>query len=361
MLNLTYTVADQNFATTKSLGILNLSIQLAKALASSRRFNRFTILSNSTIHSDILNAEIQLLNQDFAIANKVTRLLWDQWGVYQAAASIANDWLFLPKGFASFMRRPPSRLAAYVHDAMIEHYRTNYPGRMSGFECWYFRKSLRATIQYADLIFTNSDFTRTEVLRLAKDFGCTPPPIVVAGIGFNASLAHPKTKKNQMVFLASKWPHKLTSLAIDYLDKWQNQTRFDGSIVFVGAMPECSRIPKHARWTQYPRLEEDQFRTIIEESRALIFFSDYEGFGMPPVEAVISGTCPVFSDISATREVMRGTGYPFQNDSYESFADAMDQALHNEETLISQWRETLLTSHRWEKVAQTVTNSLENF
>ena len=360
MLNLTYSVADQNFAKTKSLGILNLSIQLAKALASSRRLNRFTVLSNTTIRCGIPEAEAQIVDCDRVIANKLTRVFWDQWGVYQAAAATANDWLFLPKGFASFTRKPPCRLAVYIHDTMMSHYEAHYPGRMPAFESWYFKASLKNTIKQADRIFTNSEFTRSEVLRHAQSLGCPPPPVTVAGIGFEAPGAPPETKKDQIVFLASTWPHKQTALAVQYAERWQNESHYEGRLLWIGGLPEGVRLPNHQGWQQHPRLEEAAFRKIMEESRALVFFSDYEGFGMPCVEAALSQTCPVFSDIPATREVMHGMGFAFQNGDYESFANAMEKALRQSETLSCDWRETLLKIHCWENVVQTIADTLEN-
>lgn len=360
MLNLTYSVADQNFAKTKSLGILNLSIQLARALAASRRLNRLTLLSNATIHCGIPKNEAQIRDYDFVIANKLARVFWDQWGVYRAAASVGNDWLFLPKGFASFTRKPPCRLAVYIHDTMLSHYEAHYPGRMPAFESWYFKASLKTTIQRADQIFTNSEFTRKEVLRFAESLGYPAPRITVAGIGFEAPATAPKAKKNQVVVLASAWPHKRTVLALEYADRWQKETHYEGKVLWVGALPEGSQFPSHPGWERHPRLAEDAFRTILDESRAVVFFSDYEGFGMPCVEAALSQTCPVFSDIPATREVMHGMGFAFQNSSYESFASAMDQALRCPESLLSQWREALLQTHCWEKVVETIADTLEN-
>lgn len=358
MLKVSYSIADQNFETTKSLGILNLSVNLLEALAASHQFENLTVFSNSTIKCKISSDTCQILKFNSPIKNKIRRLLWDQWGVYRAATLTGNDWLFLPKGFASFVRKPPCRLAAYVHDTMQKHYEVAYPGQMSAFETWYFRRALQATIKYADVIFTNSDFTRNELRRLSESYGFRLPRTEVAGIGFSDVSRSLVVKKEQIMVLASKWPHKLTPLAIEFINRWQERVKFGGNVVWIGHLPNHCSLPPHSNWQHYLRLGEKDFQKILDESRVMVYFSNYEGFGMPPVEAIISQTCPVFSDLPVTREVMHGSGFSFENENFESFASAMSKALASPQELLVDWKEKLLDAHRWEKVVSTVVNTL---
>ncbi|MDD5349625.1 MAG: glycosyltransferase family 9 protein [Chthoniobacteraceae bacterium] len=357
-IRLVYSLADQNFATTKSIGILNLSTALAEALAASGRIDSLTVLSNSTIQCALPGASARVLIFDKVIKNKVARLLWDQWGVYGAVPTAPGEWLFLPKGFASFLRKPPCRLAAYVHYTIFMYYGAHYPRQMPRFESVYFKTALKATIKSADVIFTNSAFTRGEVLRLAESLRLPPPPVVVAGIGFSALPGPAPAKKNQVMILVSKWPHKLTSLAIQYADRWQRETNYDGEILWVGMIDWSSRLPSHPGWRHFPRLPEEPFHNMLRESRVLVFFSDYEGFGMPPVEAAINLTYPVYSNIPAVSEAMGGRGGAFENGDYASFAKAMETALRCERAVVEAWSRELLETHPWTKVAATITNTL---
>jgi glycosyltransferase involved in cell wall biosynthesis len=92
----------------------------------------------------------------------------------------------------------------------------------------------------------------------------------------------------------------------------------------------------------------------------LVFFSEYEGFGMPPVEAALAGVCPVFSAIPATTEVMEGTGLEFENDCYDSFAKAMDQSFTLSREHIADWGARLTDQHSWTKVADRVVAGLNS-
>lgn len=139
--------------------------------------------------------------------------------MYSAARRAGNEWLFLPKGFASFARRCPVKLAGYVHDIMGEYYHQHYRGYEPRLEYEYFARSLRAALRQARVLFTNSAFTRSELLGLAGRWGIAAPPVVVAGYGFDAESYEPPPKENTVLLFASKVPHKQTGLALRLLDR----------------------------------------------------------------------------------------------------------------------------------------------
>jgi glycosyltransferase involved in cell wall biosynthesis len=118
---------------------------------------------------------------------------------------------------------------------------------------------------------------------------------------------------------------------------------------------ETPLIPQF-RW--HPRLPEKEFRELMATSRVVLFTSEYEGFGRPPVEAVLVGACPVYSDIPATREVMNGAGCPFTNGDYESFAAAMRSALSVTPAQIAVWFDELTRRHNWDSVVDRILPAL---
>lgn len=358
-LTLTYSLADQSFNQTKSVGIFNVSTQLLKNLAKGIKFVRLSVLSNSTLHGRLqLPPGIDIRYHDEAISGRIGRILWDQWGVYSTAKDIGNKWLFLPKGFSSFFRPQDFKLAVYIYDAIHDFYRINYPGVMPWLESKYFINCLKETFRNANVIFTDSDFAKDELNRLARSFKLDPPPIITAGIGFTRDIETAAVKRNSLLLLTSHWPHKLTCKAISFVERWQKQADFSGEVDLVGSLPRGIRLPRLAGWRHHKRLSETTYRQFLAQARVLLFFSAYEGFGMPPVEATISGTCPVFSDVPTTREVMEETGFSFSNDSYESFVQAMDKALNLSELQIQLWAGQLLKRHNWDKVVERISNGL---
>lgn len=359
-LRITYSLADQSFAKTKSIGIFNLSLGLVRELQTRSEISRLDVLTNSSL-SDLVPAAANtgIYNFDTALKGQLGRIKWDQWDVYSAARRRRNQWLFLPKGFASFIRRPPMRLATCVADTIHDFYREHHPEAVSGLEDRYFDLSLRATIRNSDLIFTISDFTRREVIRIAEKLGIPPPPVVHSGIGFKDSAMPPSERKSGFVILAGRFPHKLTKQMVDWIDRWQRTTAFAEEINWIGALPEGITLPDHSNWQLNPRLSESEYRDKISGSRVLLFASEYEGFGMPPVEATIAGTAPVFSGIPATTEVMGNAGFSFDNADYESFHTALTGALGATANQVATWKEELLARHSWKQVCDRIVTGLQ--
>lgn len=358
-LTITYSLIDQDFNQTKSVGIFNVSTQLIENLARDVRFTGLNVLSNSGLRNRLrLPPRIFIEYYDEAISSKIGRMIWDQWGVYEAAKRSGNQWLFLPKGFASFIRRPVSKLAVYIYDTVNDFYRFNYPGTMPWMESLYFTQCLKGALKYADVIFTDSDFAKNELKRMAHSFKLRVPPIITAGIGFTARNDKIVIKRDSLLLLTSVWPHKFTKRAVDFIERWQKQSGFSGNIELIGSLPTGMCLPKLAGWRHHSRLSEIKYRRFLAEAKVLLFFSAYEGFGMPPVEAMIAGTCPVFSDLSVTREIMGERGYAFLNDSYESFVQAIDKALNVSKTQIQLWAEQLLERHNWGKVVEKIVSGL---
>lgn len=358
-LSLTYSLADQDFARTKSIGIFNVSLQLGRALAEEPRLAQFTVLANHTLQRVLaLPPRAEVVMCESAIGGRVERILWDQWKVYSATQRAARDWLLLPKGFASFLRRPPVRLAVYVHDMMHDVYASEYPGQVPTIENQYFRRSMLATIRDAELIFTNTEFTAHEVRRVARKHSLPEPRVCCAGIGFEPRPRLAVPRENRIVALTARWPHKRSDLAVAWLRRWQDESGFEGDIDLIGGLPAGVRCPARWGWLHSERLAEPAYRELLHQARALVYFSDHEGFGMPPVEALLAGACPVFSSLPPTLEAMGDAGLPFSNTDYESFKHAMNRALGVTPETISGWAEKLLARHQWSQVAERVVTAM---
>ena len=66
---------------------------------------------------------------------------------------------------------------------------------------------------------------------------------------------------------------------------------------------------------------------LYNQAELFVYPSRYEGFGLPPLEAMACGVPVVTSDRSATAEVGRGAAVLINPDSDESLADGMRQVL----------------------------------
>ncbi len=366
-LRLSYSLADQEFIHTKSLGVWNVSTQLLGHLAAHPQVENLTVFTNHTQSSlPPFGPKTTIEEHNCAVrkwGRGWGRVWWDQSGVYSAAQRSGNPWLFLPKGYSPIYRNCPVRLAAYVHDAMHDHYRNhknNYPHNPLAREAGYFMRSLRATLREAEVIFTNTDFTRSEVLRLAGLWNLPMPYVITAGIGFE--MLNPRVTGNghrqRIVVLAGPWPHKCTRLAVDSMQRWVKSRKFDGGVDWIGAMPPGLTLPNLPGWKHHQRLSQDDYEKVLGHAATVVYFSAYEGFGMPPVEGTLAGAAAVYSAIPAMTEVMGDCGYSFRNESFDEFARSMDQALQTPRELLRDWQRHLSRRHSWATIANRIAEQL---
>ncbi len=360
MLDIVYSMADQNVGTTKSMGIYNFSLHLARHLAEHPLLGKLTIFSNRTVSPvlGVAGGRARVQECDCPLRSKLARVWWDQWALYRQARSTGHRWLFLPKGFCSFLARPRVQIAAYVHDIMREFYRRHYPKTGLNLEGAYFLRSLRATVRQSRIIFTNTEFSKSELLKWTLENQLGEPRIVVAGYGFDPVTSRRGEKANRVVLYASSMPHKRTDIAIRFLNRWLEVSGYDGVIDCIGILSPDMPRPQGPSWNWIGRVPPARGREMMRSARAVIYVSEYEGFGMPPVEAILEGTCPVFSDIPPLREVMGDAGCGFSNQSEESFLSAMNQALATQPERVEAWADYLLKRHNWQAVTDRIVQSL---
>lgn len=359
-----FSLADQSFSQTKSIGILNVSVGLLCALSEAQPNRELVLFGAELVNGCIPNQHrfSRVVPFDYASRSRLGRMWYDQVAIYRAARKFPGGWLFLPKGYASFLLPPPRqiRLACYVHDAMQVHYRERHPHFFPRIESDYFWRGFLATLRRAHLVLTNSQFTADEISAVARLRGLRTGPIKKVGIGFSAV---PSRQRNVprvgMVVLISRMPHKLTAKAVAWLSQWQaHHTGFQDPIHWIGSLPSGVRLDSFPNWRHAERLDDARYNDLISGSRVLVYFSEYEGFGMPPVEAVLQGTAPVYSDIPATREAMGQMGFSFTNDSYDDFAEAVRRALACETATLEKWAARLVERTRWTDVAKRVLDVL---
>lgn len=343
-------LTDQSFKATKSIGIFNVSMGLARGLMQCREVEELHLLCNEECADAFRDAppHVVLHELDRPVPRRFSRVWWDQVGVSRAIRRICPDWAILPKGFPPFFsRQGKTRLACYVHDVNWEYYE-KMPHHAGGtaevgeagnseaspfprHELLYFRTLGLRALRVADLVLTSTLFNRERFLAHVPQ-----ARVAVVGIGFDDAPALPEHREGRdVLFYASRFPHKLTRTGVQRLESWLRQREDGGDIRIhvIGSLPPGQDLPD-SRWILHGRLPQKELQQLMEKRcRCSVYFSDYEGYGMPPVESLRAGIPCVASHLPPIAEHIPEV-YLFDNGQEISFLRTMNRAYDATEPVV---------------------------
>jgi glycosyltransferase involved in cell wall biosynthesis len=262
-----------------------------------------------------------------------------------------------------------SRQVLTVHDAAALDHPEWFERR---FALWY-AAMLPRLIRKVRAVITVSHFSKERIVRLTNvepdrvhvifngvDRGFRPvdPKLVKEAIT-DLDLTHP-----YILFVGSLEPRKnLKTL----LEAWK-LGNFDGAtLVVAGATGhlfqrlQFDSIPEGVRLLG--RVEDDLLPALYSGAAGLVYPSIYEGFGLPPLEALACG-CPVaVSDIPAHREVCGKTAIYFDPFSPEDLSSKLEGLLRLdsvERASVAEQGVQRGSLYSWETAASETWKILEN-
>ena len=127
------------------------------------------------------------------------------------------------------------------------------------------------------------------------------------------------------------------------LKAYINQKKMNDSIIFTGY------------------ISEDELIALYWGASALIFPSLYEGFGVPPLEAMLAGVPVIASDISSIPELVGNAGLLIKPGDITGFAEAINTVLNSEKTakeLIEKGRARVM-EFSWDKTGKEIYSILQ--
>jgi glycosyltransferase involved in cell wall biosynthesis len=261
----------------------------------------------------------------------------------------------------------PAPIVTTIHDLAFEHHPETFTrrGRMQ------LKLTVRNTTRRAAHILTVSEFSRQDII---KTYRVAPEKITVTHNGcdeiFNPNFASPDealTIKNEfgisreyLLALGSLQPRKnLIRLLRAYTTLRKNHPDFQHQLVIVGRQlwltSEIMQQVQHHEFaddiivTGYA--EDKDLPALYRSATALVYPSLFEGFGLPPLEAMACGTPVITSNNSSLPEVVGDAGILINALDENSIGQAIlkvcsDQTLRNrlrnagiQRAKIFSWRE----------------------
>lgn len=195
---------------------------------------------------------------------------------------------------------------------------------------WKFRLvyylTLKIGLNRSKKIFTVSEFSKKEI---SEYFNTSRNNIIVAYSSANYLLEKKDTKvdisrfgikkKEYYLSVSSRNRHK-NQVYIEKLSRKYSNIKF----IIVGGISKSfnevnAQNTHNLIYTGY--IDDDTLVELYKNAKGFIFPSLYEGFGLPPLEAIIAGCDYIaLSDIEVFRELYSDSAYFFNNNSVEEFS-----------------------------------------
>ncbi|HVE86186.1 MAG TPA: glycosyltransferase family 1 protein [Myxococcales bacterium] len=267
------------------------------------------------------------------------------------------------------LRRPPGkRLVLTVHDLIPEV----LPEMVSRAHRWQFRLWLSRSLQLADRVLCDSENTRRDLLERHE----VPPEKVVAvhlGVDHVDQVARPDRVGMQYldalglperyaIYAGSLDVRKNVGAVLDAFERlWRGGERVTLVLVgqsWFGSGPVEQRIARmradgvdlRPLGYQPPEL----FYELIRRAALLVFPSRYEGFGLPPLEAMRLGVPAVVSDAGSLPEVCGDAAARVGVNDAEALAGAVARLMRSggERAALAEAGRRKAAEYTWERTAQ---------
>jgi glycosyltransferase involved in cell wall biosynthesis len=220
--------------------------------------------------------------------------------------------------------RPPA--AVTVHDLQHEL----YPRFFSRSELAYRRVLYKQAVTSCRIVIAISDHARETLL---VRFGLDPSRVVAIPLGVDHDRLRPGDEPREpfLLYPANPWPHKNHARLYDAFARVRRR-RPELRLVLTGT-GHAAQLPDGVE--SRGRVPYDELVRLYRTASALVFPSLYEGFGLPPVEAMACG-CPVASsNATSLAEVCGGAAELFDPLSTEDMARAIEAVLGDPEPYVA--------------------------
>lgn len=192
-----------------------------------------------------------------------------------------------------------------VHDLICIHHPAQHKTQNL-----YFKKVVPRLLRKSQAVFTVSETTKCEI---SEYYGIKEDRIFVIPNGVDQNVFRPGSDKASMekeylLVVGASYPHKNIDDLFRQWRQWKGRYKIviasaKGSYaVFLKKLAVDLGLENDVEFTGY--VDEKRLVTLYQNCAALVFPSLWEGFGLPPIEALACGRPVIVSDIAVHREVL---------------------------------------------------------
>jgi glycosyltransferase involved in cell wall biosynthesis len=325
-------LADQNPHRDRSLGITTITKTLMGGLVNMPKYSLSQIVSESSFHFD--HKQVVQYKLPWRTDNgKAQRIITDNLHPAFLRSIKPDIWLY-PKGYISYISKPKEPVVSIIHDTLLQHLADKYPDSRSKMDFNYWLGLLKASIVKSDQILTVSQSAKHQIIDFCERYSIAIPEIYVTYEASDFEDLNPgdlHQKGNYVLHLASEHPYKKTLHLLKFWEQLLADKKDLPMLHLVGNFtPEVRQMANTLEGiVMRPRMQFAAFVEEIRNARALIFPSEFEGFGLPAIESYFLNTPVCYVENTSVAEVLsRDTQVGMFNlDNVDSFAHALREVL----------------------------------
>lgn len=267
--------------------------------------------------------------------------IWFDYSVTRALKKHQIDVFFSPDGYLSLKTNVPQ--VGVIHDLNFEH----FPADLPKAPLRYLKKYFPLFAQKAAHVLTVSHFSKQDI---ASTYHIAPEKITVAHNGASPlfkpiSEAEKKIirarftkEKPYFIFVGALHPRKNIDRLLLAFDSFKQATQSDTQLLIVGAQLWKNK-PFQEKLTQLAHknaihfsghVDMETLTQLMASAKALAFVSYFEGFGIPLVEAMQSGTPILAGNKTALPEVVGDAGILVDPYSIDAISNGLARLDHDE-------------------------------
>ncbi len=253
----------------------------------------------------------RFVRPSYGFGGHLARILWSNVGLRHQLKRKKVSVLLSPTPLEAILDSPVPQVVV-VHDLLPLFFPAQYPRQR-----YFFRAILPKILKSAEKIIADSQSTRDDIINA---YNISPEKISVVYIGYNNQLfqkplstASKRSKKHPpyALYVGNLFPHKNLHRLIEAFAIASRQ--IPHGLIIVGYKdprfyPSLSELVKRSNLTGKVKFvdyaSQDELALLYQSAEVFVFPSLYEGFGMPPLEAMACGVPVLTSSTKAIREVL---------------------------------------------------------
>jgi glycosyltransferase involved in cell wall biosynthesis len=240
-------------------------------------------------------------------------------------------------------QRAPTRgrvpLVVTVHDLAT----LRLPETFNAWTRRYTRRLLPRVVRAADRVISVSEFTASE-LRSLLGVPSGKIAVVPNGVGAPFSPEGDAAEGDYVLAVSTVEPRK-------NLERLAEAVRASRAELRLVGAPGWGHVRLDERVTRLGAVTDEELARLYRGARCLAYVPLYEGFGLPVLEAMASGTPVVASDIPALREVAGPAAVYVDPHDSEDIARGLAEAAERRDELVDAGRQRA-AAFSWQQTAE---------